>query len=154
GFDILSIERAEPRRMEFLARERKTPQTYYAAVDLSPTDPPQITSSYLIQLGPNASLDSVRIDAAGRAKVIDGAIAKLDSFYVFPDVAKRLADSLRTRRARGDYDTYANAISFSMKLNTDVRELSHDKHMGVNYSVRAIPPRPAMPTAPSPEDSA
>src|SRR5262245_15277180 len=27
GFDILSIERAEPRRMEFLARERKTPQT-------------------------------------------------------------------------------------------------------------------------------
>jgi hypothetical protein len=75
GFDILSIERQEPRRMEFLTRERKTPQTYYAAVDLSPTDPPLITSSYLIQLGPNASLESVRIDAAGRAKVIDGAIA-------------------------------------------------------------------------------
>ena len=154
GFDILSIERTEPRHMEFLTRERKTPQTYYAALDLSPTDPPQITSSYLIPLGPNATLETVRIDAAGRAKVIDGVIAKLDSFYVFADVAKRMADSLRARRTRGVYDTYTNAISFGLKLNTDVRELSRDKHMGVNYSVNPIPPRPATPPPPSPADSA
>ena len=154
GFDILSIERTEPRHMEFLTRERKTPQTYYAALDLSPTDPPQITSSYLIPLGPNATLETVRIDAAGRAKVIDGVIAKLDSFYVFADVAKRMADSLRARRTRGIYDTYTNAISFGLKLNTDVRELSRDKHMGVNYSVNPIPPRPATPPPPSPADSA
>lgn len=154
GFDILSIERTEPRHMEFLTRERKTPQTYYAALDLSPTDPPQITSSYLIPLGPNATLETVRIDAAGRAKVIDGAIAKLDSFYVFADVAKRMADSLRARRTRGMYDTYTNAISFGLKLNTDVRELSRDKHMGVNYSVSPIPLRPTTPPPPSPADSA
>ena len=154
GFDILSIERTEPRHMEFVTRERKTPQTYYAALDLSPTDPPQITSSYLIPLGPNATLETVRIDAAGRAKVIDGVIAKLDSFYVFADVAKRMADSLRARRTRGVYDTYTNAISFGLKLNTDVRELSRDKHMGVNYSVNPIPPRPVTPPPPSPADSA
>ena len=87
GFDIVSIERAEPRRIEYVARERKTPQTYYAAVDLSSTDPPQIATSYLIPLGPNASLETARIDATRRAKIIDAAIAKLDSFYVFPDVS-------------------------------------------------------------------
>ena len=154
GFDILSIEQQEPRRMEFLTRERKSPQTYYAAVDLSPTDPPLITSSYLIPLGPNANLEPVRIDAAGRAKVIDGVIANLDSFYVFPDVAKRMADSLRARRARGAYDTYTNGISFGMLLNREVGDLSHDKHMRVNYSMSPIPPRPAIATAPSREDSA
>ena len=154
GFDIVSIERSEPRHLEFLTRERKTPQTYYAAVDLSPTDPPLITSSYLIAMGPNASAEAVRIDAAGRAKVIDGAISKLDSFYVFPDVAKRMADSLRARRTRGAYDTYTNAISFSMKLNREVGELGRDKHMRVNYSVRPIPPRPATPPPPTPADSA
>ena len=39
GFDILSIERVEPRHMEFLTTERK-PQPCYAALNLSPTDPP------------------------------------------------------------------------------------------------------------------
>ena len=105
-------------------------------------------------MGPNATVDMLRLDAPARAKVIGGAIALLDSFYVFPDVAKRMGDSLRARNTRGAYDSYANAISFSMKLNAEVRELSRDKHMGVNYSVRPIPPRPTTPIAPSPEDSA
>jgi hypothetical protein len=99
-------------------------------------------------------VDAVRIDAAGRAKVIDGAIAKLDSFYVFPEVAKRMADSLRARQRRGDYDSYTNAISFSMKLNGEVGELGRDKHMRMSYSVRPIPPRPATPPPPTREDSA
>ena len=154
GFDIVSIERAEPRRMEFVTRARKTPETFYAIVDLSAAEPPQITSSYLIPMGPNATIDVLRFDAPTRAKVIDGAIAKLDSFYVFPDVAKRMGDSLRARNARGAYDPYKNAASFSVKLNDDVRDLSRDKHMRVNYSVRPIAPRPATPRPPSPEDSA
>ena len=154
GFDIVSIERSEPRHVEFVARERKTPQTYYAAVDLSDTDPPQITSSYLIAMGPNATVDMLRFDAPARAKVIDRTIALLDSFYVFPDVAKRMGDSLRARNGRGVYDSYTNAISFSLKLNDEVRDLSRDKHMRVSYSVRPLPPRPATPRAPSPEDVA
>lgn len=48
-----------------------------------------------------------------------------------------MADSLRARKARGDYDTYTNAISFSLKLNREVGEMSRDKRMRVSYSVRA-----------------
>jgi hypothetical protein len=65
-----------------------------------------------------------------------------------------MADSLRKRSARGDYDTYANAISFGMKLDKEVGGLGRDKHMRINYSVRPIPPRPATPPPPSPADSA
>jgi retinol-binding protein 3 len=151
GFDILSIERAEPRHLEFVARGRKSPQTFYAIVDISAAEPPQITSSYLVGMGPNATLDAVRFEKIARAKVIGGAIALLDSFYVFPNVAKAMADSLRARDARGAYDTYTNAISFGVKLNDDVRELSRDKHMRVNYSMQPIPRRPDNPPPPSPE---
>jgi hypothetical protein len=154
GFDIVSIERSEPRHIELVVRERNTPQTSYAIVDLAPSDPVQVASSFLIAMGPNASVDMLRIDSAERAKVIDGAIAELDSFYVFPDVAKRIGDSLHVRGKRRTYDGYTNAISFSMKLNDEVRELSHDKHMRVNYSIRSLPPMPATPTAPSPDDVA
>lgn len=157
GFNILSIERAEPRHIEFLARERNTPQTYYAILDLSPTDPPRITSSFLMTLGPNATIDMLRFDAAAKGKVIEGTIAALDSFYVFPDVAKRMADSLRARNTRGAYNTFTNAIAFSVKLNEDVRDLSRDRHMRVSYSVRPLTPMPAgppPPTPPSPEEIA
>jgi hypothetical protein len=154
GFDILSVERAEPRHMEFVARGRKSPQTFYAIVDISAAEPPQITSSYLIAMGPNATLDAFRFDKAARGKVIGGATALLDSFYVFPNVAKQIADSLRARDARGAYDSYTNGMAFGVKLNDDVRDLSHDKHMRVNYSVQPIPRRPDNPPPPTPEQLA
>ena len=154
GFDIVSIERSEPRHIELVVRERKTPATYYGVVDLAPSDPIKVAGSTLTVMGPNADLSQLRIDAAARAKVIDGAIALLDSFYVFPEVAKRIADSLRYWNAHGRYAGYAQSMSFAVKLNEDVRGLSHDKHMRVDYSVRPIPPRPAAPPPRTPEDIA
>jgi len=156
GFDIVSIERSEPRHIELVVRERKTPATYYGVVDLAPSDPIRVSGSTLAPMGPNADLSQLRVDAAARAKVIDGAIAQLDSFYVFPEVAKRIADSLRYWNAHGRYDSYAKSMSFAVKLNEDVRALSHDKHMRVDYSIRPFTPRPATaaPPAPTPEDVA
>src|SRR5689334_15643683 len=103
GFDILSIERSEPRHIELVVRERKTPATYYGVVDLAPSDPIRIAGSTLAPMGPNADLSQLSIDAPARARVIDGAIAQLDSFYVFPEVAKRIADSLHYWNAHGRY---------------------------------------------------
>jgi hypothetical protein len=154
GFDILSIERNEPRHIEFVVKERNTPMTSYAVVDLAPTDPIRVASSTLAAMGPNASLAFLRVDAAARARVIEAAIAELDSFYVFPDVAKHMADSLRAWNARGRYDTLAKAMSFSRTLGNDLRALSHDKHMGLGFNVRAMPPQPATPAPPTSEDSA
>ena len=154
GFDIVSIERSEPRHIELVVRERKTPATYYGVVDLAPSDPIRVAGSTLAPMGPNADLSQLRIDAAARAKVIEGAIAQLDSFYVFPEVAKRIADSLRYWNAHARYDSYAQSMSFAVKLNADVRALSHDKHMRVDYSIRPIPVRPATPPPRTPEDIA
>jgi C-terminal processing protease CtpA/Prc len=80
--------------------------------------------------------------------VIDGAIANLDSFYVFPEVAKRIADSLQARLGRGAYNEYANAMSFAFRLNDDVRAIGHDKHMRVDYSARPLPVQQASSSPP------
>jgi len=154
GFDIVSIERSEPRHIELVVRERKTPATYYGVVDLAPSDPIRIAGSTLALMGPNADPSQLRVDAAARAKVIEGAIAELDSFYVFPEVAKRIADSLHYWNTHARYDSYTKSMSFALKLNEDVRALSHDKHMRVDYSIRPIPPRPATPPPRTPEDIA
>src|SRR5690348_4143977 len=150
GFQLLAIERSEPRRLEFIAKERAGQTTAYGLMTVTDTGPVRVKDFRLAALGPNVSASELRIDAATRQRVIDGAIADLDSFYVFPDVAKRIADSLRARLAHGAYDAYANAMSFAFRLNDDVRAIGHDKHMRVDYSARPLPVQQASST-PSPD---
>ena len=155
GFVLLSIERSEPRHIEFTVKERKTPTVAYGVTDVSTTEPLHVTGRVLQALGPNASVASARLDAAARRRVIEGAIAQLDSFYVFPEAAKRMSDTLRARLARGAYDRYDNGITFAARLRDDLHEVMHDKHLGLNYSVRTFTPMPAgAPRTPSPGDIA
>jgi hypothetical protein len=55
GFDILSIERNEPRHLEMVVKERKTPQTSHAIIDLMPNGPARIATSSLTPMGPERS---------------------------------------------------------------------------------------------------
>jgi hypothetical protein len=159
GFDLLTIERSEPRHLEFTVRERNSPTTAYGVLDVSSAEPVRVTTRRLHAMGPNVSAATLRIDAVARARAVAGAAALLDTFYVFPDVARRMGDSLRARLARKEYDGYANGVTFAMRLNDDLADIAHDKHLRVNYSARPLPPdepRPvgAPPPAPSPEDQA
>ena len=159
GFDLLTIERSEPRHLEFTVRERNSPTTAYGVLDLSSAEPVRVITRRLQAMGPNASAAALRIDALARARAVTGATALLDTFYVFPDVARRMGDSLRARLARKEYDKYTNGVMFAMRLDNDLAEVAHDKHLHVNYSARPLPPEPshpvgAPPPVPSPEDQA
>src|SRR5207302_1766423 len=60
---------------------------------------------------------------------------------------------LHARLTRGAYERYTNGVMFAKALNDDVREISHDKHMGLQYSGDPIPVRPpGTPPAPTPEE--
>jgi hypothetical protein len=143
GFDLLSIERSEPRHIEFYVRERSSPTTAVGDLDVPVTGARRIVGPRLQALGPNEPVASVRIDAATRADVVAGAAAMLDSFYVFPDVAKRMGDSARARLARGVYDGYDSGIGFAARLTEDFAEIAHDKHLAVRYSPRDMPAGPS-----------
>jgi len=153
GFDLVALLRSEPREVAFLVRERHSPTAAFGAITVSDTEPRRVDDFALRAAGPNVTVDSLRIDAAERARAIAGAAAQLDSFYVFPDVAARIGDSLQARLARGAYDAYEDGFTFAMRLNDEVRALSHDKHMWVNYSVRPIPVAVAG-AEPTPDDIA
>lgn len=146
GFDLVSIEKSEPRHVEMLVREKATQGLAYGAIDLTPTDPIHIASFVLSPMPRNATLADLSIDAPGRVTVIESASAQLDSFYVFPDIAKRVGDSLRARNKRGAYDAFTKKMTFAARLNDEIRDLSRDKHMGFTYNARG--PRPG--TAPPP----
>lgn len=79
------------------------------------------------------------LDSAARERVIQGAIADLDEFYVFPDVAKRMAVALRAHQKQGDYNSITDGDRFARQLTLDLRAISHDKHLGVNFSPTPLP---------------
>jgi hypothetical protein len=155
GFSLLSIQRSEPRRIEFFVRERGGPTTAVGELELPTSGPARIVGPTLQALGPNMPLASVRIDAATRRRVVDRAAVLLDSFYVFPDVATRMGDSARAHLARGEYDAYDSGLAFARRLTDDLTAISHDKHLNVRFIARGLPPdRPetATPLPPSTDD--
>jgi hypothetical protein len=45
--------------------------------------------------------------------VIDGAVAKLNEFCVYPDAAKKMDEALRARQKKGEYDTVTDGEAFA-----------------------------------------
>src|ERR1044071_1513969 len=89
------------------------------------------------------------IDAATRTQVVDTILKRLNESYVFPDIAKKMEDSIRERVAKKEYDQITSAKQFATTLTNDLQAVSHDKHLRVRYSFESIPERGARrePTA-------
>ncbi len=91
------------------------------------------------------------ITPAERAQVLEGSIAALNRYYVYPGVAEKMAQAVRARVAKGEYDGITSARALADKLRDDLREVSKDKHLGVRFSSTPVPDHPFN-EAPSPAD--
>jgi C-terminal processing protease CtpA/Prc len=95
-------------------------------------------------------LENVTLDAAERKKVIDGVETNLKEYYIEPALAQQMADAVKAHAAKGDYDAISDGDAFASRLTKDLQEVSHDKHLNVNFSPFKMPPR----TEPTPEEEA
>jgi hypothetical protein len=78
--------------------------------------------------------------------VIDGALKALSEGYIFPDVAKQMEQAIRARQQRKEYDSITNARLLARTLTDHLRDVSHDKHLFVEYVAQVSPPQPPLPT--------
>jgi hypothetical protein len=152
GFDLLTIERSEPRHIEFTVRNRRDAMVGYGALDVSMGEPPRATDLVLQPLGEDASVAGLRIGAPDRARIVKRTAALLDTFYVDSSVARRAGDTLRARLKRGAYDAYENGAGLALRLDRDLADIVRDRHLKLLYSPRPItqgqlggagPPAPA-----------
>jgi hypothetical protein len=81
----------------------------------------------------------MKIDAAARTEVIEGVVKMVTEKYVFPDVAEKMAKAIRERMGQKEYDTVSSAQAFAQKLTRDLREVSHDTHLSVDYFAKPFP---------------
>jgi Peptidase family S41/N-terminal domain of Peptidase_S41 in eukaryotic IRBP len=141
GFSLTQILKSGPQRIEFMVREHNSGTVAIGKMEVNPGEPAKVASFSLHAVPPGtkgANL-SFNIDAATRAKVIDGVIAALNDTYVFPETAKQMEKAIRAHQQKGDYDAISDGDDFAKRLTDDLQAVSHDKHLRVMFSPAALP---------------
>jgi retinol-binding protein 3 len=150
GFDLMGIRQSEPRRIEFIVKERASDTRAVGKLTLTATDPPHVDRFAVLAVRPSdAAILGYRIDAQTRDRVIGQSIAKLQEDYVYPDLVKKMGEALRQHQKHHDYDTATDGDVFAERVTHDLVEVSHDKHLGLTFSPARLPenmmaPRPAL----------
>lgn len=143
GFDLVSIDSSESRRVQFRVKEKSRPTTAIGRIELKEGDPPRIGNFSLQAIPPGAKSVEVKLDAAWRSRVIEGVANKLNEYYVFADKARQMADAVVARQKRGEYDSVTDGETFATMLTDHLREVSKDKHLRVTFKPFVVPERPA-----------
>jgi retinol-binding protein 3 len=89
------------------------------------------------------------LTAPMRTEVIEGILNQLNTKYVFPEVAKKMEDTLRKRLKEKEYDSLTDGQKFAETLTQHLQEVSKDKHLRVRFSPEPMPERSTG--EPSPE---
>lgn len=105
------------------------------------------------QMPDAADQADMQMTAASRQQLIDNLIKKVNSSYVFPDMAAKVDASLREQQKRGVYDSITSAQKLSEVLTRELQATTRDRHLRVMYSEEVIPERKPD-TAPSADDVA
>jgi len=68
-----------------------------------------------------------------KAAAVDSVSWALNKTYVFEDVAKEMEKHLRRKLKSGEYDELETVQDFAHQLTADMREISSDRHLGVQF---------------------
>ncbi len=91
------------------------------------------------------------MDAVDRRRVIDAAVVILREYYVERENAQKMADALLAHEKRGDDDNVTDGEAFAALLTRQMRDVSPDRHLTLDYSQDPLPEHAAGET---PEDRA
>jgi retinol-binding protein 3 len=141
GFELLSIESSEPTHIRFRVKEKNSSTTGIGNLVVNQETPLIVKTFSVRALPPGAVPVNVNLDAALRKQVIEGVNAKLAEFYVDLGLAKQMEDALEAREKSGEYDSITDGDTFAARLTKDLRAVSHDKHLGVNFNPFKMPQR-------------
>ena len=147
GFDLVAIESSEPLFIKFRVKEKASSTVGIGTIQLKDAQSGVVESFNLRAIPPGAVVEDVKLDAPERQRVIDGIAKNLKESYVYPELAQKMEDAIRVNQKRGEYDAITDPNAFANRLTKDLRAVSHDKHLGVNYSPVKLPPEGQKPSA-------
>lgn len=77
--------------------------------------------------------DNHNLNMQRKKAIIDTVLTCFKINYVYPEAAVSLKDSIKLRDKKGEYSKYTHLEKFLTKLSSDIRSITKDKHIGINY---------------------
>jgi hypothetical protein len=151
GFDLIAIESSEPLMIRFRVKEKASSTIGIGSIQLKDAQSGVVDRFNLRAIPPGAVVENVKLDASERQRVIDGIAKNLTESYVYPDLAQKMESAIQENQKRGEYAAVTDPDAFANRLTKDLQAVSHDKHLGVNYSPVKLPPEGQ---SPSPDEQA
>ncbi len=150
GFNLLSVTSKDAWLVTFRVKEKNSSTQGMGSIRIKDGQPATVSSFSIRALPPGALIEDVKLDAAERKHVIDGVISNLKQYYVYPDLAQKMADALLAHERAGDDNAETDGALFAELLTKQLRDVSHDRHLNVFYSPFKAPEHPPA----GPEDDA
>jgi hypothetical protein len=99
--------------------------------------------------------DDLPISESEKAAAVDVAAAKLNAYYIRPDLALEMEIKLKSNLQSGAYRKIKSAVDFAARLQQDLWSVQQDDHLRVRFSPGGVPPDfefdPRNPMLPPPE---
>jgi hypothetical protein len=145
GFDLVSIESSEPLLIKFRVKEKAGSTIAIGSVHVKDAQSGLVDSFSLRAIPPGAVVENLKLDSAGRQRVIEGVAKNLKESYIYPDLAQKMDDAIRVNQRRGEYDAIIDPDVFASRLTKDLQAVSHDKHLRIDFSPVKLPPERERP---------
>lgn len=82
------------------------------------------------------------LDPRERRLVVHAAAANVQEHYAYPDLGQKMADALLEHERGGDDDSATDGASFAALLTRQMRAISPDRHLSVDYFDSPLPEYP------------
>lgn len=143
GYDLLEVYSDDKTNVFFRVKSRTTAAEEAGRLRVSEAEPVAVTELTTWHIPAGATLDAVPLDATARHRLVERVAGAFDSFYVYPEIGKKMAAALREHEKRGAYRSMRYGIDLARKLTEELQEISHDKHAEVRFSFFVRPPQPS-----------
>lgn len=145
GFDLLSVTSKTPLLLTFRVKEKNSLTEGMGSISIKDLQSLRVASFAIRALPAGAVLQDMKLDAEERKRVVNAAISNLNDYYIYPDVAQKMADALVAHQNAGDYEPQTDGAVFADVLTKQLQDVSHDKHLRVIYSPFKTPDREPSP---------
>lgn len=134
GFTLLSIERSAADAVRVRVRGNGDNLEAYGRLLLATTGPPKVRMLTFRLIPPGGAIEDVPLDGATRKRAIEAVLSTLKQNYVYPDTAEKMSAAIHDNQQKGKYDDITDGGLLAKQLEEDLRAVSHDRHLHVDYS--------------------